>query len=614
MNENLPIAAEQMASRSSDALPGTLAAILGQAEPALASVIGSESPLLARLRKLRGRLEHERLQLAVLGQFKRGKSTFINALLGADVLPTGVIPLTAVATFITWRPDPLVVVHFRGKTQSEEFAVQAVDAIRDVLFRFVAEEANPENKLGVERVELFYPVDILADGTVIIDTPGVGSTLQHNTQAALQVLPECDAAFFVISADPPITEVELDYLRRLKSKTARIFFVLNKADYLQPHDKRSALGFLQKILSEKSLIEADGRIFCISARDGLAAKQSGDDAALEMSGVAELEEHLVRALAGEKIRWLEDAVRGKAGDILAQASAELGLRTRALNMPIEELAAKSDEFGQALLAIGEQRRVTRDLLAGDHRRLRESLDSGIDRLRKEIAKKLAVVIDASLSGAVPMTWEEEARRSLSSAMQAEFEAARESVVRTFAAEAGSALHSCQDRVNALIDRVRQTAAEIFDVPLGPDTEHEAFELGEDPYWVTESTSGTLIPDPSRLIDRLFPARLRRRRLRARMIRQAEELIVRNGENLRWAILRGLDETFRNATAQFEERLDHAIAATRNIIKDALARRRDQSFAVQPELDRLANANASLASLCDALQGDAPGTRGNAPIA
>ena len=214
---------------------------------------------------------------------------------------------------------------------------------------------------------------------MIIDTPGVGSTLQHNTEAALQVLPECDAALFVISADPPITEVELDYLRRLKSKTARVFFVLNKADYLKPADKRSVIEFLQKVLAEKSLIETDGRIFCISARDGLAAKQNGNDQALEMSGIAGLEEHLVRALASEKIRWLEDAVRSKAADILAQASAELGLRVRALNMPIEELAAKSDEFGQALLAIEEQRRITRDLLAGDHRRLREALDR-IDRL------------------------------------------------------------------------------------------------------------------------------------------------------------------------------------------------------------------------------------------
>ena len=145
------------------------------------------------------------------------------------------------------------------------------------------------------------------------------------------------------------------------------------------------------------------------------------------------------------------------------------------------------------------------------------------------------------------------------------------------------------------------------VPLGPDTEREAFELGEDPYWVTESTSATLIPDPSRLIDRLLPARLRRPRLRARMIRQAGELIVRNAENLRWAILRGLDETFRKATAQFEERLDETIAATRDVIGDALARRLDQSFAVQPELDRLAEASASLATLREELQGD--GCRG-----
>ena len=437
---------------------------------------------------------------------------------------------------------------------------------------------------------------------MIIDTPGVGSTLLHNTETALQVLPECDAAFFVVSADPPITEVELEYLRRLKSKTTRVFFILNKADYLRAHEQRSVVGFLQKVLSEKSLIDADGRIFCISARDGLDAKRSGNNQALETSGIAALEDHLVRVLANEKIRWLEEAVRSKAADTLAQALAELDLRVRALNMPIEELAAKSEAFQDALRSIEEQRRITRDLLTGDHRRLREALDSRIGGLRKEIASKLARVIDASLSGAVLTAREEPARRALSEAMQAEFDAAREPLVSAFAADAGAALLGCQGRVNALIDRVRRTAAEIFDVPLGSDTEHEAFELGEDPYWVTESTSAALIPDPSRLIDRLLPARLRRPRLCARMIRQADDLIVRNAENLRWAILRGLDETFRKATAQFEERLDETIRATRDVIRDALARRRNQSFAVQPEIDRLVKASASLASLREELQG------------
>lgn len=603
MNDTPHIAAsvKTLSRRHDSERPEGLSGILDRVEPTLESAVGPASPLVARLRALRARLEHERFQLAVLGQFKRGKSTFINALLGAAVLPTGVVPLTAVATFIAWGPSPRVVVRFKGEAPSQEFATQVTDEIRALLFRFVAEEGNPENRLGVDRVDLFYPANILGDGTTIIDTPGVGSTLQHNTEAALQVLPECDAAFFVISADPPITEVEIDYLRRLKSKTRQIFFILNKADYLHSDEQRTVSQFLQKVLTEKSLIESGERIFCISARDGLAAKQSGDKRKLEASGIGVLEDHLVRTLATEKARWLEDAVRQKATDILAQASAELGLRVRALNIPIEDLAAKSDAFRDALHSIENERRITRDLLTGEHRRLREALNSRVAQLRGDIAMKLAAVIDASLSAAVPTGWEEAPRRALSAAIQAEFEAAREPLTNAFAAEAGAALDGCQERVKVLVDRVLQTAAEIFDVPLGPGTEYEAFELGEDPYWVTESVRTTLIPDASRLLDPLLPAGLRRRRLRARMNHQVEELVIRNGENLRWAILRGLDETFRKATAQFEEQLDQAIAATRDVIKDALTRRQDKSFAAQPELDRLAAVAGILAGLREELQ-------------
>jgi GTPase Era involved in 16S rRNA processing len=605
MNRALSVAPlETKVQRSSEGQPAAiLAPALSRAELALEDALGPESPHLVRLRALHRRVDNQCLQLAVLGQFKRGKSTFINALLGDNLLPTGVIPLTAVATFIAWRREPLVVVHFQGESRAQEFSVHTTDDIRNVLFRFVAEEGNPQNRLGVERVDLLYPANILEDGVVIIDTPGVGSTLRHNTEAALQVLPECDAALFVTSPDPPITDVELNYLHRLKSKTGRVFLILNKTDYLQPDEKRSVVEFIGKVLTEKSLIVSDGRLFCISARDGLDAKRNGNKQILEASGVAEIEDHLVRTLAREKRHWLEEAVRTKAIDVLAQASGELSLRTRALNMPIEELAAKTEIFQDALGSIEHQRRITRDLLAGDHRRLREALDARIERLRNEIAGKLVHTIDANLSDAVSRDSEEETRRVLSSAMHREFEAAREPLASEFAAHAGVALRDCKDRVDELVDRVRRTAAEIFDVPVAEETEHDAFELGDDPYWVTDDTRATLIPDPSGLVDRLLPKTLRHLRVRSRLLRRAEELIVRNGENLRWAIVRGLDETFRKATAQFERRLDEAIEATRSVIRDALARRKDQSFAVQPELDRLAAATASLTSLCKEIQGD-----------
>ena len=160
----------------------SLAAKLDKASVVLERCLGADSPLAARLRSLRDQLRHNRLQLAVLGQFKRGKSSFINALLGAPLLPIAVVPLTAVPIFISWGPKPLVRVRFKDG-RAEELSTDDPDAIREFLFRFVAEEANPENRLGVDRVELFYPASILTGGTALIDTPGVGSTFRHNTRS-----------------------------------------------------------------------------------------------------------------------------------------------------------------------------------------------------------------------------------------------------------------------------------------------------------------------------------------------------------------------------------------------------------------------------------------------
>jgi GTP-binding protein EngB required for normal cell division len=563
---------------------------------ALKLSLGEQSPLVAALLGLSDRLEHQRLQLAILGQFKRGKSSLINTVLGASVLPTAVIPLTAIGTFIAWRPEPLVRVHFKDKRPAEECSISDVAQIRDFLFRFVAEEANPENRLAVTRVELFYPAAILRNGTVLIDSPGVGSTLQHNTDAALRVLTESDAALFVLSVDPPITEVEIEYLRRVRSKTARVFFILNKVDYVPPDERDRAVEFLQKVLSERSLLDSAERIFCVSARVGLAAKETGDNAKLQESGIADLETHLVRRLAAEKTQWLETAIRTRAAGILSEAGAELALRAQALTMPVDELGKRAHALEEALRSIAEQRRITRDLLAGDHRRLRDALECRIDDLRRDALSKLTRIIETELSAATATGWQEAAQRAFSEMMERVFENGRDLLTSAFSRETNDALSSFQERIENLVNSVRRTAAQIFEVSFPEATEHEEFQLGEDPYWITQSIGSTLIPDPGRLLDGFLPSTLRRARLRRRILQEADQLIVRNAENLRWAILRGLDDTFRKAAAQFEQRLDQAIAATQGVIEDAVARRRDRSLAVGPDVDRLNSAIALLDGL------------------
>ncbi|MBO0738102.1 MAG: dynamin family protein [Alphaproteobacteria bacterium] len=249
--------------------------VLDRARSCLDELSPGASRSAAALSTLRERLVEERLQVAVLGQFKRGKSTFLNALLSEPLLPTGVVPLTAIPTFIHWTSAPWVRVSFLDGRAPEQRSASEPRHIREQLFRLVTEEANPRNRLGVARVDVFYPAPILSQGIMLIDTPGVGSTLRHQTDAAHEVLPECDVGFFVLSADPPVTEAELAYLERVRPTVGRLFFVLNKVDYLAHDERLAATEFLRRTLHEHMPSEAEISILALSARPGTGGQARG---------------------------------------------------------------------------------------------------------------------------------------------------------------------------------------------------------------------------------------------------------------------------------------------------------------------------------------------------
>jgi GTPase Era involved in 16S rRNA processing len=552
---------------------------LGRALMALGKAVADDALLHERAESLRDRLEHQRFQLAVLGQFKRGKSTFINALLGAPLLPIAVIPLTAVPVFISWRSHALVRVRFAHRRSDEEVSTDDPDAIRQFLFRFVSEEANPKNELGVNRVDLLYPSPLLAAGLILIDTPGVGSTFRHNTEAALRVLPESDAAIFVVSVDPPITEVEIDYLDQINSKAAKLFFVLNKIDYLGPEERDHAREFAELTLKQHRLWARDGVLFTVSAADGLDAKQRGDQTKLRLSGVADVERYISGDLAAQKGTLIEEAVRSKAADIISEAISALRLQIRALEMPLQELAEKCQAFQYTLAAIEGQRCIIRDLLDGERRRLREQLEQQIDLLRRSAMSKLVEIVDQRLR-------ENEDPGELSQAIGETFDTARQELTASFVAIFDSALKNHQKRIGSLVGEVRTNAGALFDTPFQAGFEPGSFSLGEDPYWVTEKIQTALLPDASGLVDLIMPHPVRLRRRRGRILRRLEELILSNAENLRWAILRGIDETLRKASLKFEEHLDNAIATTDGVVREAFERRQADSAAIGEELTRL----------------------------
>ena len=214
---------------------------------------------------LKEKVRSNAFNLVVVGQFKRGKTSLINALLGAEILPVAVVPLTSIVTIMTWGEALRIKVYFNDGKVAEIKSESLVE--------YVTEKGNPKNMKDVHEVILTYPSPYLKDGVRLIDTPGVGSIYQHNTDVAYQYLPKSDAALFLLSVDQPMSKAELDFLKDVKEYSNKIFFVLNKADYLRENDLKESIEFSRNGLKEA--MSSEVKLFPVSARlalEGTAAK------------------------------------------------------------------------------------------------------------------------------------------------------------------------------------------------------------------------------------------------------------------------------------------------------------------------------------------------------
>lgn len=535
------------------------------------------------IRRLHERLATERFHLAVLGQFKRGKSTLLNALLGAELLPTSVVPLTAIPTFILWGQTLKGRVFYQDAHREEEFSNRSVDELAVFLSQYVTEENNPRNVKGVSHVEVYYPSPLLEQGVVLIDTPGIGSTYQHNTEVTLSFLSQCDAALFLVSADPPVTEVELEFLKAVRAKVSRLFFILNKIDYLSEGEKKKLLNFIREVLREGAGVKDDTPVFCISARQGLEARKTGNEELWKLSGLEAVRSHLIDFLAREKADVLNEAVAKKTQDLIADVVMTIRLTIRSLQMPVAELGERLQVFEKKLQEAERERTLIGDLLVAERNRMAEHLEEQADSLRKAAHNHFEKVVHDSLDNKFD---ENEALEALKSAIPGFFENKFGSLSHAFDNRLKDVLHSYEQKVNDLVETVRKTAADVFEIPYVALRTPDVLEVERRPFWVTHRWDANLRLLPENFIDRFLPQKVRRKRLIKRLSDQIQELVTYNVENLRWSLLQGLDEAFRRFRSGLEERLRDTIAATRGAVQSARSKRLDQSEAVAPEVDRL----------------------------
>lgn len=245
-----------------------------------------------RLRELFVRLAEDRFNLVVVGRFSRGKTSLMNAILGTDRLPTGIVPLTSVITTVAYGSKERVTISYKNRQFSSEVPLEA-------LSDYITQRGNPANIRQVRIAEVKLPAEILRRGFYFVDTPGLGSPIPENARTTEEFLPEADAFVLVTSYESPLSEEELRVLRAASVSARRVFVVLNKHDIVSPEERRDALRYLDERLSELPAKNAP-RVFSVSAREGLEAKRSRNAARLTASGVEDFEAELVRFLIFEK--------------------------------------------------------------------------------------------------------------------------------------------------------------------------------------------------------------------------------------------------------------------------------------------------------------------------
>lgn len=515
----------------------------------------------------RARVAEDRFNLVVLGEFKRGKSTLINALLERDVLPTGVVPLTSVVTAIGAGDRDRLIVRFADGSERERPL--------DELAQYVTEELNPNNRLGVElaRVELDH--GLVRAGVELVDTPGIGSIHSHNTEVAREFLPRVDAALCVLDAGQPLSQAERELFAEAAARVPRLLIVVNKVDHLDPADRDVAIEFVRSALRDL-LGGTTSELFAVSAKRG--------------EGIGPLAQRLERLATEEREGLLLRSVAGLARNVAADTAQAARFESRAIELPLDELAARARTFEARIAELREASAEAGDLL---HRGIERALEQHVNQPLKEHARQHEAQLRAALRDHVaqlgrrpPRELSEQLEAWIDARVRADFE----ELVPRFEGAIADQLTELEGRyagrVQGILERVQEVAEDVFGTRASdvlPETGLRA-----------PSRFSFKLKDVEHALDMIVgfgrtitPGALGRRMV----VRDAEQRLIdmtdRHAGRLRSELAARVSDAAREYRRELAAAVEEAIGAIRAAIDRAIEDRRQGERHARERLERLA---------------------------
>lgn len=344
---------------------------------------------LQGLRELQADIRGDFYTVVVLGEFKRGKSTLINALLGTSLLPMDVLPETATINAIMYEETPqLTVVHRDGSTRKGEVSY-------DFLRQYSAKREDSD-AADVRYIKIGYPCDLLKNRIVLVDTPGVSDLNEQRSEVTYQFIPKANAVLFVLDANAPLKKTEKDFIdeRLLPIGVNNILFIINKYDAVDEDEEEAFLENVKKRLHRAFRIDAkeaqlrDISVYPLSAKQALQAVEKGDEKLLQASGFEEIKDKLRAMLFGgqvereklqgyrKRLHWLlsilEREIQGEKA-MMSAGIAELEEAVFALRQMLQKNSEENNVDAYVKSAKAKIYAMADKSLQHFHRKLRENI-------------------------------------------------------------------------------------------------------------------------------------------------------------------------------------------------------------------------------------------------
>jgi small GTP-binding protein len=538
----------------------------------------NEKSVSISLNELSEKLIYNQFYLVIVGLFKRGKSSIINSLIGRELAPVAVTPLTSVITFFQYGSVTAAEVYFKN---GNHVPIDLHD-----IFLYISEENNPKNYRNVEYVKINTKADVL-ENIILVDTPGLGSLFSHNTNTTIEFLPRIDAALFVLSADVPISKADEEILRKIKDSIPNVLFVLNKSDLLNSKELEEMVRYNLKMLKEIFKNENNEiELIPVSTREFFRDhKQNGSN---DPGNIRLLRNKINQNIIGSRDEILMSRSIKLLLSLSDQIKTFLTVKSDTLQLPVHELEKKRESMQNSIdyLASGKE-----DFDAVVKSRIQQLIAKVTEQTEKK-RKDLSQYYYHLLIENQVQTWAELKKSDadnysseLTNNIIKEFDELKTSLEQTVKEEFSNILLQYSTLSQSFLFEIIKQMKEI----LGINIEGIISSFDLDVYTSFYFKTDTKYAIPSirkNIFFKILPDTLVRSMVLKQIYTNCLELINPNAGRIRGDIDYKISESYRKFKYHFDQKLYDLLQSLKNMIDESIRTKSSIHENIEATLERL----------------------------